>query len=220
MKTNKVVVFDLDDTLYNEIDYLKSAYSEISDKISKLIIIEKKIIYKDLLYFYYSKANPFKKIISKYSIPLDVNDLLVLYRNHKPNLVLTQDRLELFRYLKHINIPIGLMTDGRSVQQRNKLEALNISSFFSEILISEEFGSEKPSLENYKHFENKFGDASYYYIGDNICKDFVTANKLNWTTICLIDNGLNIHKQDKEVPDINYFAQFRITSFKDIVELF
>ena len=28
---NKVIVFDLDDTLYKEIDYLKSAYHEIAD---------------------------------------------------------------------------------------------------------------------------------------------------------------------------------------------
>ena len=35
MPKHKVVVFDLDDTLYKEIDFLKSAYREISDFLCK-----------------------------------------------------------------------------------------------------------------------------------------------------------------------------------------
>ena len=35
MKDNKVVVFDLDDTLISEYDYLKSAYEEISNLVER-----------------------------------------------------------------------------------------------------------------------------------------------------------------------------------------
>ena len=34
MTQNKVVVFDLDDTLYKEVDFLKSAYNEIADGVA------------------------------------------------------------------------------------------------------------------------------------------------------------------------------------------
>ena len=34
LETNNVVVFDLDDTLYKEIDFLKSAFHDISEIIA------------------------------------------------------------------------------------------------------------------------------------------------------------------------------------------
>ena len=71
--------------------------------------------------------------------------------------------------------------------------------FFNAIVISEEFGSEKPHINNYLYFQNKFPDKNYTYIGDNTSKDFVSANSLNWTTICLLDKGDNIHKQNFNV---------------------
>jgi putative hydrolase of the HAD superfamily len=216
MKTNKVVVFDLDDTLYNEIDFLKSAYQEISDRISKSVQVEYSIIFNDLINFYFFKKNAFKEILKKYSTPYSINDLLCLYRNHKPNLILQNDKLEVLRYLKDNNIPICLLTDGRSVQQRNKLKALGVLDFFSEVIISEEFGSEKPHINNYKYFEGIFGRAQYYYIGDNLKKDFITPNKLGWITICLKDNGLNIHSQNINFENRFNYADYTISNFHQI----
>ena len=216
MKYDKVVVFDLDDTLYNEIDFLKSAYHEISDKISKSAQVEYNIIFNDLINFYFSKKNAFREILKKYSTPYSINDLVCLYRNHKPNLILQNDRLEVLRYLKDNSIPICLLTDGRRVQQRNKLKALGVLDFFSEVIISEEFGTEKPHINNYKYFEEKFGKTQYYYIGDNLKKDFITPNKLGWITICLKDNGFNIHSQNINLESIFHNADYTISNFHEI----
>ena len=38
---NKVVIFDLDDTLYNEIDFLISSYNEISQFLSNIKGVDK-----------------------------------------------------------------------------------------------------------------------------------------------------------------------------------
>ena len=35
-------------------------------------------------------------------------------------------------------------------------------------------------------------------MGDNLKKDFLTPNRLGWQTVCLRDDGRNIHKQDGE----------------------
>ena len=41
-----------------------------------------------------------------------------------------------------------------------------------------------------------FPNYEYYYIGDNIKKDFIAPNKLNWNTIGIKDtNSENIHSQ-------------------------
>ena len=51
LETNNVVVFDLDDTLYNEVDFLISAYKEISIKIAVEINVSNEIVYEDVLTF-------------------------------------------------------------------------------------------------------------------------------------------------------------------------
>ena len=87
---------------------------------------------------------------------------------------------------------LGLLTDGRSISQRNKLSAMGITSLFDEILISEEFGSEKPCEDNYLFFQNKYSTNDCVYFGDNFGKDFVTPNRLGWKTIGLLDDGLSL----------------------------
>ncbi|WP_034045392.1 HAD family hydrolase [Wocania ichthyoenteri] len=219
MKINTVVVFDLDDTLYNEIDFLKSAYTEISLKIGKVVSVESSVIYNQMLACFYDKENAFEAIIKIHNLSISINELLDIYRNHNPKLELSKDRVEVLNELKRRGIVIGLITDGRSKQQRSKIDALKLNNWVSEVLISEEFGSEKPNVNNYKHFENLFENANYYYIGDNVKKDFITPNKLGWTTICLKDSGQNIHKQNSSLLGKEYLAKYTVSSFKNILDL-
>jgi putative hydrolase of the HAD superfamily len=91
-----------------------------------------------------------------------------------------------------------LVTDGRSNSQRNKIKALGLERWFEErnIIISEEFGSEKTDKRNFTYFMEKYPGRSYCYVGDNTQKDFLAPNGLGWNTVCLLDDGRNIHKQD------------------------
>lgn len=87
----------------------------------------------------------------------------------------------------------------RSVQQRNKIEALDLCRWINDkdIVISEEFGSEKPALSNYAYFMERYPEChDFTYVGDNLKKDFIAPNALGWLTVCLKDDGRNIHRQD------------------------
>ncbi len=50
-----------------------------------------------------------------------------------------------------LNYKLGMITDGRSITQRNKYRALELDRFIddNDLVISEEFGSEKPSEKNF-----------------------------------------------------------------------
>ena len=112
---------------------------------------------------------------------------------------------------------LGIITDGRTVTQLNKIEALGLHSLIADedIVISERFGSEKPSPRNYLYFMNKYGaDARYYYIADNTAKDFIAPNRLGWTTVCLKDNGQNIHKQNFSLSD-DFLPKYTVEEFGD-----
>lgn len=218
---NKVVIFDLDDTLFNEIDFLISAYNEISKFLSNVQGVDKSKneIFDYMYSLYLRKKNPFEQVISFLNIKnIKTSDLLEIYRNHLPNISLNDDVKEVLDYLKYHKFIIGIITDGRSIQQRNKIKALNLENFISGLVISEEFGSEKPNLENFKFFENFFPNSNYTYVGDNINKDFIAPNQLNWDTICLLNNGKNIHSQNVLLPD-SYLPKRYIKNIIEIIKI-
>jgi putative hydrolase of the HAD superfamily len=199
-KNNTILVFDLDDTLYKEIDFLKSAYKEIAYFLSKETEVSFELILVEMIKYYYEGLNVFKEIINKCNLNDDdgyvFGCLINIYRNHKPQIRLDNKNEHLLLRLKDKVFKVGLITDGRSTQQRNKIQALGLSNYFDDIIISEEFGTEKPSLNNFRFFEDRYGRAlNYIYVGDNTKKDFIAPNKLGWYSICLLDDGNNIHKQ-------------------------
>lgn len=206
-------VFDLDDTLYPEIDYLKSAYSNIS---SKLRPYTGAALYDEMMVRYNKKENVFQWIAETYRATqpdISFDWLLAEYREHRPLIQLNEATKAFLQKVKDHRIPSGLITDGRSVTQRNKLKALGIEHCFADIIISEEFGSAKPDEKNYLYFEEKYPGREFYFFGDNTAKDFIVPTKLGWTTVCLKNTGTHIHSQHfsaRSGPD------YIISSFSEV----
>lgn len=192
---NKFVVFDLDDTLYAEIDFLKSAYFEIANILDTT---NSKLLYQRMLALYSDGKNVFEILSDEYS-SYSLELLLKLYRNHIPNINLKKNASEILYLFIAKGYKLGLLTDGRSITQRNKIKQLSIETLFNIIVISEEFGSEKPSIDNYKAFMRD-NDCDFCYVADNPQKDFISPNKLGWKTVCLLDDGSNINKQNFSLP--------------------
>ena len=223
----KVICFDLDDTLCKEIDYLKSAFREIaeyaaehcygcSDPVSVLAYKA----YDVMLAAYQEGQNAFDVLNSFFGLDLPIADYLYIYRNHKPKITLCEDVVRTLDALKAEGVCIGLITDGRSVQQRNKIEALGLGRWIeeSDIVISEEFGSEKPALANYEYFMKRYPECQdFTYVGDNLRKDFIAPNALGWITICLMDYGRNIHRQDLDSTTAQALPMKTIESLRDLI---
>lgn len=204
----KALVLDLDDTLYAEINYLKSAYHFIATQITEQPIILSNKMFEQ----YYQGINVFEGLVQNYSI--EMSTLLDWYRFHQPEIKLfdnVNDTLKKFSSL----YKYAVITDGRSKTQRNKIQALGLNQFLDSLVISEEIGSEKPSLENYQKVMSDLQCDQYIYIGDNLKKDFITAKKLGWITICLKDQGQNIHKQNFSLSE-EYHAHYYFESWSEI----
>ncbi len=205
-KNNTILIFDLDDTLYKEIDYLSSAYKEIASFVSKKVNIPSEKLWQEMIASYHNGDNVFYTIIKRYQLT-DVSneDFITMYRHHHPCIQLTSSVKQFLVSAKEQVFKVGLITDGRSVQQRNKLKALGLSNYFDTVVISEEFGSEKPNKANFKYFEEIYGvELNYIYVGDNTSKDFIAPNALGWQTFCLLDDGRNIHKQSFNLEASKY----------------
>ena len=221
----KVVCFDLDDTLYKEIDYLKSAFQEIAryaaeccGKTSDPVSILAAKAYNEMLDAYLSGGNAFERLNDFLGLNVPIADYLTIYREHKPTISLNEDAIKTLNWLKDNDFIIGLITDGRVNSQTAKIEALGLYRWIKpeDVVISESFGSTKPDERNYRYFVDRYGKGSYCYIGDNTEKDFIAPNALGWKTICLLDDGQNIHKQDFSFPE-KFLPKVRINSLQEIV---
>ncbi len=209
-----VVVFDLDDTLYNEIDYLRSAYKEVAKELEPNAWQQ---LFVRLFSLYRNKLDVFEYISSTYSISKP--DLISKYRSHIPNIQPFEGVQATFRKIKDKKGIIAIVTDGRKVTQMSKIKALGLNNFIDHIVISEEIGTEKPDEANFKSVEEKFNLDSYFYIADNIKKDFITPKKLGWHTIALMDRGLNIHANAHLHVQTEYLPHNYISSFSELTVL-
>ena len=224
----RVICFDLDDTLCKEIDCLKSAFREIAEysaehchgcSVPVAVLAHK--AYDVMIAAYQEGQNAFDVLNSFLGLDLPIADYLYIYRNHKPKIVLCEDVVRTLDALKAEGVRIGLITDGRSVQQRNKIEALGLGRWIenADIVVSEEFGSEKPALANYEYFMKRYPEChDFTYVGDNPRKDFIAPNSLGWMTICLKDDGRNIHRQEFSTVKEEAMAKRRIETLLELID--
>ena len=223
---DKVVVFDLDDTLYQEVDYVYSAYKAIDSLLSERYSLTPGLCFDALKEAFLCGDNPFDFLAEvlgiqsdKYTI--DISELLSLYRYHEPFLKLECQTEETINAFQKRGIKMGIITDGRSKTQRNKIKALSLDKYIApyNIIKSEEIGFEKTSFEPFRHFVNRYPNASeFIYIGDNPAKDFYNPNLMGWKTIMLIDKGTNIHSQTEESSKI-HSPQIKINEITELLEI-
>jgi len=190
-----VVVFDLDDTLYPEMDYVRSAYRAIARRYGA-----------GILPAMLAASSPREAFDST---GIDIASILDIYRNHKPDIRLPWQSLYVLESLRLAGHRLGLVTDGRSTTQRNKIEALRLWRFIDPdmVMISEEVGSEKVSGVAFERIAAMCRDKDggrYIYIGDNPAKDFYAPNRMGWMTVEVksCGDGEKIHGNNYDsLPD-------------------
>lgn len=226
---DKLIAFDLDDTLYSEIGYLHSAYREITryamsraGETGRMVTGMEDSVYAEMMRTYHSGGNAFQRLNEVLGLDLPISDYLQIYRTHHPDIRLGGDVVSVLDAFKAQGHILGLITDGRSLQQRNKIVALGLDHWIADtdIVISEEIGSEKPAEANYRRLMEQHPDIHrFIYVGDNLRKDFIAPNRLGWTTICLLDHGQNIHPQRFEYTPPQALPQYKAATWAEVLQL-
>ncbi len=131
------VVFDLDDTLYDEVDYCQSGFAASAEFLAEMM---EDIPAKDIfnaLWEQFCTGNQTRTFNGALeNLGIDYNDELIeelinVYREHKPNIALPKDSLSILKKLKR-KYTLALLTDGFLPAQKLKVEALKIEKFFSQ----------------------------------------------------------------------------------------
>ncbi|HEY9661155.1 MAG TPA: HAD family hydrolase [Allocoleopsis sp.] len=218
----KVLVFDLDDTLFPEHQFVLSGFQAVSEWLYHQYGITNFFETAWKLFQTGQRVKIFNQALDDLCIahePEFIQDLVSIYRQHQPKISLHEDARWVFDYFK-TDKKFGLITNGGLITQQNKVEVLGIASRFSSIIYCGEFASEywKPSPYPYlKMMESTGCDGSeHVYVGDHPGKDFIAAKTLGWTTvrICRPDGEFS-----QLTTDDAHDAHFKITSLYELDQI-
>lgn len=187
------VVFDLDDTLISEHDYVRSGFNVVASYIVNQELVKKDHheVYKLLLNLFNKDTNRvFNRVLAELKIEETqelVKKLVNVYRTHLPSIDLLPDAKYILKTLSKKDIPLAIITDGYKITQQQKLKSLDFPNDFHSIIVTDELGRDfwKPHMKPYELVQEKLDIPFEHlvYIGDNVTKDFVTAKKLGMKTI-------------------------------------
>lgn len=216
VKIDCVIVLDLDDTLYSEYDYQTSGIKAVAKLIAELYghdITKQILCWRDD-----GERDLWGRACMLLGLPDSVKEsLLWVYRLHDPQISLDEVTFNALRRIRSLVKAVIILTDGRSVTQRKKLQILGLGDLH--VYISEEYHSEKPDPSRYKVIMLDFPAFQYVYVGDNPKKDFISPNALGWKTVGIRGGLKNIHPQSTEGLPSSALPKTWINSLSDMIEL-
>lgn len=181
----KVAIFDLDDTLYSEKDYIKSGYDAIAKEFPEIPNMSEK-----LWKIFENGGKAIDEVLRHENIFTQENlaKCLHIYRFHYPKIELYSGVKELFQRIKVNGVKLGIISDGRPEGQHSKIDALGIRQYFDKIVITDELGGiefRKPNSKAFEVIKDFFGVryAQMFYVGDNVKKDFKAPMLLGMNSI-------------------------------------
>lgn len=187
----RAVLFDLDNTLYPEIEFVKSGFRAVARHLShRYGLDENKLCARmwDIMEGN-GRGAVFNILLSEIGLYSEdrVRLLVYLYRSHRPALRLYDDVRPAITCLRDRGLLVGVVTDGLASVQRHKVAVLGLEELFDVIVCSDEIAKDcwKPSPTPFRVALEVLDvtprDAAY--VGDDPAKDFIGANALGMLTI-------------------------------------
>ena len=178
------VIFDLDDTLYSEKDYVRSGYAAVAQAFPQILHMA------DKLWNAFEQKLPAIDVVLEdagISTPENKQKALQIYRNQKPVIAPYPGVHALLQRLRSEK-KLGMITDGRPEGQWAKIESLNLQPYFQKIIVTDELGGvtfRKPNETAFCVMQKALSVPfeKMVYIGDNTRKDFIAPQKLGMQTI-------------------------------------
>ena len=181
----KAVVFDLDDTLYSEKEYVKSGYKKIAEVLPHIENVTER------LWELFECGKPaIDELLKEEGLYAEEVKQMCLhaYRFQFPDINLYNGITQMLKDFRQQGLKIGVITDGRPEGQRAKIEALGLEPLVDHIIVTDEFGGPEFRKPNPLAFEKmkevlNVEYSQMCYVGDNIKKDFIAPEQLGMKSI-------------------------------------
>ncbi len=218
MKPSICAVFDIDDTLYLERDYVRSGFQAVGEWAAQWLDIAD---FGDRCWCRFQAGRRqliFDEVLQERGydpVPSLVGALVEIYRTHVPAITLCPDAKAALHSISEI-ASVAIITDGPAVSQARKVAALGLHDHARPIVLTDVLGSEfrKPHPRAFEHVMRCRPAGQYIYIADNPAKDFTAPRQLGWLTVRVRRPG-GLHS---EVPNLAVTPDLEVTDCSPLLE--
>ena len=225
-----VIVFDLDDTLYDLSEPFRRAHKELFAKTlgedcEELFRMSR--IYSDVALALEkegkiaSKDAFFMRIHRTYlDVGMDLDRATVdcfeeKYRYYQKHIVMPEEIKKMLDECKSAGHTMALLTNGNLKGQRVKIDALNIGNWFAKenIFVSEITGFHKPALGTFRYAQEHLGvePQEIWYVGDTYEVDVLGGKRAGWNVIWF-------NHRKRPLPEENV-ADVEVTTAEELLEV-
>jgi putative hydrolase of the HAD superfamily len=220
----QAILFDLDDTLHHRhlafkdwaqafahTYYTPDQKIEIADMRDYLIEIDQ--------HGYLPRDDYFYRVQQRYPfVQGSSTELTQSYQQHVIDYIVLENEISLLlQQLNEQHVPVGIITNGETLQQKRKIAKLGIAHFTSCIFISEEFGAAKPDPSIFLAAARSLHTVpeQILFVGDNPVFDIWGAHQVGMKTVW-------IHHETRSWPDdiSRAVADITVHSFAELLPLF
>lgn len=211
-----IIVFDLDDTLYQEVNFVQGGFKAVAEFLE----LNFQVPYAESFEFMNERLkkgrnNIFDDLLKEFNLfnKKLVKKCISAYRRHKPAIHLLPEADSVLKMLQEY--PIYIVTDGNKLVQKNKLLALGLTNRVKHCFITHNYGLGKAKPSPYCFLKicqkEKVRPEEVVYIGDNPNKDFLNLKPIGFKTVRVLQGHFKGLKKETQ-----YEADYEINSLREL----
>lgn len=228
MMTLKAIYFDVDDTLYDQLLPFKVAFKAIFKDLNTDIegVYKSSRYYSDLVFEDTESGKLSLKDMQVYRIKsalkdydIEITDIEAAlfqkyYGEKQKEIFLEKDLISLFNRLVANGVETGIITNGSSSHQRDKIRQLGIGKWVTNnaIYISSEVGSAKPKRTIFDLAAKGRSVNDFIYVGDSFPNDIVGAKSAEWKTIWF-------NRRGRKSPFSQIQTDYEVRTLSELIEV-
>lgn len=203
-------LFDLDGTLYSRDELVCNLLSAQYDAFSVELEHVEKSLYVDKVVLldahgYENKEAVYSAVAQEFQLSKDLESRLIEYfwARYDDHCAPPEDTLTTLATLKARGKCMGVVTNGLTLRQNKKIDALGIREYFSAIVISEEEGIKKPHPEIFARAAARIDCApeECVFVGDHPVADVDGARAVGMAAVWKRVSYWDMLRDDVEVVD-------------------
>ncbi|MDP4083199.1 MAG: HAD family hydrolase [Bacillota bacterium] len=220
----KAVFFDLDDTLHDHQKPFADAFNKVFHiKLPIETLYKKFRDYSDFLWDSYVKNNLSLVELRQQRIMLALKDYEMeitekqardfqdYYEYCLNHLELFPNTVELLENIKKLGMGVGILSNGPTEHQLNKISSLGLTKIIERdlIFISDSVGVAKPNPEIFIHVANKvhITPNELLYVGDSWINDVVAPSQAGWSAVWFNHRGRKPGTKHTPLAEINELSK-------------
>ena len=205
------LVFDVDDTLYEQIVPFENAYKSLFDMdidMEQFYLLSR--YYSDVKFeasrngemnmdeYHIYRIREAAKDLGVYLSDEEALNMQKEYKMNQQKLQMSDITISILDLAKKNNVKLGIITNGPSKHQWYKVKALGVERWINKdnIVVSGDYDINKPDVRIFEIMQEKLQlpNDSLYYVGDSLENDIVGANNAGWKAIW-------INRYKKKLPE-------------------